>query len=73
MTNRTGLGIPSFPLVRKDNALSLGFVINLYYHLPEAARSAGKACWEKYNSEGTPYGTCDAAKPKPCAKRLDDP
>ncbi|XP_020631475.1 uncharacterized protein LOC110068439 [Orbicella faveolata] len=37
------------------------------------ARSAGKACWEKYNSEGTPYGTCDAAKPKPCAKRLDDP
>lgn len=50
----------------------LGLVINLCYHLPEAARSAEKACWEKYNSEGTPYGTCDAAKPRPCAKRSDD-
>ncbi|XP_048582654.1 uncharacterized protein LOC116601185 isoform X2 [Nematostella vectensis] len=33
-----------------------------------AARSADKACYEKYNKEGREYGTCDPSTSKPCAQ-----
>lgn len=58
--------------MRKDNVLSLSFVINLYYCLYEVVCLVEKVCWEKYNLEGILYGICDVVKLKFCVKRLDD-
>ncbi|EDO46221.1 predicted protein [Nematostella vectensis] len=33
-----------------------------------AARSADKACYEKYNKKGRKYGTCDPSTSTPCAQ-----